>query len=59
MAILPAERAEHARNQLLEEQVKNLIEWKKKAIVQLEYFRTACTLYNFCEAGELNKLLNN
>lgn len=41
-----------------ERSIKALTEWKLRALVQLEYFRTACTLYNFCDASEINKLLN-
>jgi hypothetical protein len=47
------------RYQALEEQVKDLIEWKEKAIIQLDHFRTACRLYNLCDATEVNKLLSN
>ena len=43
----------------LQMQVRNLSEWKHKAIVQLEYFRLACSLYNFYDTDNINKLLNN
>lgn len=42
----------------LEKQVIELSEWKQKAMVQLEHFKTACILYNFCDLHELNRLLN-
>ena len=47
------------RTEQLEEQLTNLHEWKMKAKVQLEYFRSACRLYNLCDVREVNELLND
>lgn len=44
-------------NEDLQQQLVLLTEWKNKAIVQLEYFRCACRLYNFCEVDKVNELL--
>lgn len=53
------EATNHMLPEKLEEQLTVLTEWKLKAIVQLEYFQTACKLYNFCDADEVSELLKN
>ena len=45
------------RTASLEEKITSLIEWKRKALVQLEYFRLACSLYNLCDVKDINELL--
>lgn len=47
------------RAEQLQEQLANLNEWKMKAKVQLEYFRSACTLYNLCDIHDVNELLKD
>lgn len=46
------------RTEQLEERLTHLNEWKIKAKVQLEYFRSACRLYNLCDIHDVNELLN-
>jgi hypothetical protein len=40
-------------------QLQELLEWKQKAKVQLEYFKMACTLYNLCNTERINELLES
>lgn len=47
------------RTEQLEEQLTSLHEWKMKAKVQLEHFRSACRLYNLCDVHDVNELLND
>ncbi len=42
----------------LEAQIAMLTEWKHQAKVQLEHFRTACSIYNFCDSRAVHELLN-
>lgn len=49
----------YERAEELKEQLTHLAEWKSKAKVQLEHFRSACSLYKFCEIDDLNELLKN
>jgi len=43
----------------LQEQLHHLAVWQSKAVVQLKHFRSACSLYKFCEIDEVNELLNS
>lgn len=45
-------------NQQLQAQVAQLMEWKHEAKVQLEHFRTACSIYNFCDSRAVHELLS-
>ncbi len=42
----------------LEAQVAMLTEWKHQAREQLEHYRIACSIYNFCDARQLHELLS-
>lgn len=48
----------HQHKQQLEEHVAVLTEWKRKATLQLEYFRDACVIYKLCDVDKVNELLN-
>lgn len=43
----------------LQNKIVILSDWQKKAIVQLEHFRMACRIYNFCDEQQVNELLSN
>ena len=58
--LISATMPEHPKqnnSEELKQQITVLSEWRSKAIVQLEYFRIACTLYNFYDAKNIMELL--
>lgn len=48
---------DHLNAEELKDQITVLAQWKQKAVVQLQYFQTACSIYHFCDANQVDELL--